>query len=114
MASGSPTKSAGKKMTMASALFGEKLAHWRADIRLGLYRLSHSTKEDREAAQESNIVEKSVATGTLAYALFIAGCSIIIVLIIFRNKRIWQVDILILQEATVWLRDYVFFFLFDW
>lgn len=69
MASGSPSKSAGKKMTMASALVGEKLAHLRADIRLGLYRLSHPAKEDREAAQESNIVQKSVATGMLAGSL---------------------------------------------
>ncbi|KAG0581722.1 hypothetical protein M758_3G000900 [Ceratodon purpureus] len=67
MASKSPTKSgggSGKKMTMASALLGEKLAHLRADLRLGLYRLSHPSlpKEDREAAEESTIVQKSVAT----------------------------------------------------
>lgn len=62
----------GKKMTMASALFGEKLAHFRADIRLGLYRLSHLSlpKEDRVAAEESNIVQKSVATGTLSRFAF--------------------------------------------
>jgi len=59
-------------MTMASALVGEKLAHLRADIRLGLYRLSHPSlaKEDRDAAQESNIVQKSVATGRLPHSLF--------------------------------------------
>jgi len=67
MASASTTKSggnSGKKMTMASALVGEKLAHWRADIRLGLYKLAHPSlpKPDREAAEESNIVQKSVAT----------------------------------------------------
>lgn len=67
MASVSPLKSganSGKKVTMASALLGEKLAHLRADIRLGLYKLSHPAlpKEGREAAQESNIVQKSVAT----------------------------------------------------
>jgi hypothetical protein len=56
---------------MASALLGEKLAHLRADIRLGLYKLSHPAlpKEGREAAQESNIVLKSVATGTLSPTL---------------------------------------------
>jgi uncharacterized protein (DUF39 family) len=64
MASGSLTKSGGKKITMTSARVAERLAHLRADIRLGLYRLSHPSlaKEEREAAQESNIVQKSVAT----------------------------------------------------
>ena len=71
MASKSPTKSgggSGKKISMASALLGEKLAHLRADIRLGLYRLAHPSlpKEDREAAEVSNIVQKSAATGMLA------------------------------------------------
>lgn len=70
----SPLKSgaySGKKMTMASALFGEKMAHLRADLRLGLYKLSHPAlpKEDREVAQESNIVQKSVATGTCSLIL---------------------------------------------
>jgi hypothetical protein len=66
MASVSPTKSgsSGKKVAMASALVAEKMAHLRADIRLGLYKLSHPSlpKEDHAAAQESNIVQKSVAT----------------------------------------------------
>ena len=70
MASVSPLKSganSGKKMTMMNALFGEKLAHLRADIRLGLYKLAHPAlpKVDHQVAQESNIVQKSVATGTL-------------------------------------------------
>lgn len=49
----------GKKMTMASAQVGEKLAHLRADLRFGLYRLSHPllAKEEYDAAHESNIVQ---------------------------------------------------------
>lgn len=67
MGSGSPAKSgssSGKKMSMASAHLWEKLAHLKADISLGLYRLAHPKlpKEDHEVAQESNIVQKSVAT----------------------------------------------------
>jgi len=54
----------GKKMTMISALLGEKLAHLRADLQLGLYRLAHPVHPQirRIAAQESNIAQKSVAT----------------------------------------------------
>lgn len=71
MATVSPTKSggnSGKKMTLASALVGEKLAHLRADIRFGLFKLANS-KEEHATAQESNIVQKSVATGTPAHTL---------------------------------------------
>lgn len=56
----------GKKMTMAGALIGEKLAHLRADMRFGLYRLSHPLNDPNVrivAAQESTIAQKSVATG---------------------------------------------------
>lgn len=75
MGSGSPAKSgssSGKKMSMASAHLWEKLAHLKADISLGLYRLAHPKlpKEDHEVAQESNIVQKSVATGTFFHFLF--------------------------------------------
>lgn len=81
MASVSPTKSgsSGKKVAMASALVSEKMAHLRADIRLGLYKLSHPSlpKEDHAAAQESNIVQKSVATGTVARSFLLRCMSLL-------------------------------------
>lgn len=77
----------GKKMTMISALLGEKLAHLRADLQLGLYRLAHPVHPQirRIAAQESNIAQKSVATGMVMHSFIPFFLSHMSVLIPFRR-----------------------------
>lgn len=79
----------GKKMTMISALLGEKLAHLRADLQLGLYRLAHPVHPQirRVAAQESNIAQKSVATGMTMHSFIPTFLSHMSVLIPFRRLQ---------------------------
>ncbi len=56
----------GRKMSVASAVIGEKMTHLRANLSLGFYRIIHPVHPVRRvAAQEATKEMKAAATGNV-------------------------------------------------